>query len=390
MRRLIIIATLFLCSSGLQAQIDTKDLVRARDYINARLTYMMLTEFVKTKEAVPKQWDSVAGVLKGNTVENVLRYEDLFNTLSSGFSLTLLKLSEPISKLDIQKYDSASPELASQTLVDDALLVFEQAYKQYYPSKQDIALLVDDVKRLLPLRVEKPVIEDTQTVATEAPAVIKEAGFFSLEYFNVWTLAALLLALAATGLSAIAFTTTHQQRGRRGYKTRDTFETAYPPVTERTFLQYQEDVDKKIAAIKGELSAINKPVEANTPATPAREQPLPVPPAVQEPGDRPDIFYMSSPSNNYFPLTAKSLSKENTLYRFLVSGNKQEAEFEVINDGAPIAQAVYLASHYFEPACNAENAPAGVVNRIVTTKKGKASYDGQKWIITVKAEIRYE
>jgi hypothetical protein len=103
-----------------------------------------------------------------------------------------------------------------------------------------------------------------------------------------------------------------------------------------------------------------------------------------------DVFYMGGPVNNYFPITAKSSSKDNTVYRFQVSANRQEASFELHTAGAPVMEIVRSAQSYIKPACDEENNPGPNVKNIVTVRPGMAILEGDKWIINNKALIRYE
>ena len=107
-------------------------------------------------------------------------------------------------------------------------------------------------------------------------------------------------------------------------------------------------------------------------------------------GEGADVFYMAGPVNNYFPNSAKSFTKDNTVYRFKVSSNRQDAEFELHTSGAPINEIVQLAESYIKAACDEENLPSYPVKNIVTKKAGVAILDGDKWIIKSKALIRYE
>jgi hypothetical protein len=106
--------------------------------------------------------------------------------------------------------------------------------------------------------------------------------------------------------------------------------------------------------------------------------------------DGSDVFYMAGPVNNYFPNSAKSFTKDNTVYRFKLSANRQDAEFELHTSGAPINEIVQLAESYIKAACDEENLPSYPVKNIITKKAGQAILDGDKWIIKSKALIRYE
>lgn len=103
-----------------------------------------------------------------------------------------------------------------------------------------------------------------------------------------------------------------------------------------------------------------------------------------------EIFYMTFPVGNYFPISAKSDTRENTIYKFRVRPNKTEAEFEVHTAGAPIQDLIGMVQTYIKPACDEENMPSQQVKTIVTSMPGLATLEGDKWIIKKKALIRYE
>lgn len=145
---------------------------------------------------------------------------------------------------------------------------------------------------------------------------------------------------------------------------------------------------------KGGGSAAGAPMaqSASAPGMPNREKNKLKGVEVEKgkPVDGADVFYMAGPVNNYFPNSAKSFTKDNTVYRFKVSPNRQDAEFELHTSGAPINEIVQLAESYIKAACDEENLPTYPVKNIITKKAGQAILDGDKWIIKSKALIRYE
>ncbi len=147
----------------------------------------------------------------------------------------------------------------------------------------------------------------------------------------------------------------------------------------------------RVSQLEGKGAALGV-APASTPAMPMREKnKLKVVEAEKpKPVDGADVFYMAGPVNNYFPNSAKSLTKDNTVYRFKVSANRQDAEFELHTSGAPINEIVQLAESYIKAACDEENLPNYPVKNIITKKAGQAVLDGDKWIIKSKALIRYE
>lgn len=103
-----------------------------------------------------------------------------------------------------------------------------------------------------------------------------------------------------------------------------------------------------------------------------------------------ETFYMTFPVGNYFPITAKSDTRDNTIYKFRVRPNKTEADFEVHTAGAPLQELIGMVQTYIKPACDEENMPSQQIRTIVTSLPGLAVLEGDKWIIKKKALIRYE
>jgi hypothetical protein len=136
--------------------------------------------------------------------------------------------------------------------------------------------------------------------------------------------------------------------------------------------------------IQEECSALRSNMEK-------QEQPAPkiVPsaPAEESPGD---TFYMTGPTNNYFPSSARSNRRENTVYKFILQPGGNEARFELHTTGASISEIIKVIESYIKPACDEENLPSSGIRNIVTRKQGIAILDNEKWIIKDKAVIRYE
>jgi len=103
-----------------------------------------------------------------------------------------------------------------------------------------------------------------------------------------------------------------------------------------------------------------------------------------------NTFYMTGPTNNYFPSSAKSSRRENTVYKFTLQPGGNEARFELHTTGASISEIIKVIESYIKPACDEENLPSSNIRNIVTRKQGVAILDNEKWIIKDKAVIRYE
>ncbi|OMP81019.1 hypothetical protein [[Flexibacter] sp. ATCC 35208] len=101
-------------------------------------------------------------------------------------------------------------------------------------------------------------------------------------------------------------------------------------------------------------------------------------------------FYMTGPTGNSFPSSARSNHRENTVYKFYLQPGGTEARFELHTTGASINDIIKVIESYIKPACDEENLPMPGTRNIVTRKQGVAFLENDKWIIKAKAVIRYE
>jgi hypothetical protein len=101
-------------------------------------------------------------------------------------------------------------------------------------------------------------------------------------------------------------------------------------------------------------------------------------------------FYMTGPTSNYFPSSARSDNRENTVYKFTLQPGGNEAWFELHTTGASINEIIKVIESYIKPACDEENLPFNGTRSIATVKQGVAILENEKWIIKNKAVIRYE
>jgi hypothetical protein len=107
-----------------------------------------------------------------------------------------------------------------------------------------------------------------------------------------------------------------------------------------------------------------------------------------------NLFYMAAPAGNYF-LNANKVEKKDagSLYKFIVSPNSSEAEFEIDLSGIDtenIKGLMMQRQDYIKPACDEENTPSANSTTIITKTKGRVLLQDGKWIIKEKALVRYE
>lgn len=136
-------------------------------------------------------------------------------------------------------------------------------------------------------------------------------------------------------------------------------------------------IQEECSAIRGDIEKLHQPAPKVVSATPAEASPG-------------GTFYMTGPTNNYFPSSARSNYRENTVYKFIMQPGGNEARFELHTTGASISEIIKVVESYIKPACDEENLPSSGTRNIVTRKQGIAILENEKWIIKDKAIIRYE
>ena len=225
--------------------------------------------------------------------------------------------------------------------------------------------------------------------------VVTDAGFFSFTHFNFWDLLAyiLFIALALYTWLVIKPKIDSNEDEIGSLKTR--FSTYIKANAQPGVNDVKKQVEMLVANhpkwgdAQEEINALVSRIET---LEAARQPVVPVQEAFikKEKRNIIEVFYMTFPVGNYFPISAKSDSRENTIYKFKVRPNKTEADFEVHTAGAPIQDLIGLAQTYIKPACDEENMPSQQTKNIVTSQAGLAVLEGDKWIIKKKALIRYE
>ena len=233
--------------------------------------------------------------------------------------------------------------------------------------------------------------------AQEKTAAATES-FFSLAYFNFWMglLYVLVLGLAAWGWWGLKASLERHRSEIEALKVRNSnlSVTSKRPTLDEMKKQVEMLVDNhpKWDDAQADLNALIIRLEKLESVRQAAEPQATTENPVKK--DRrpavPETFFMSYPVNDYFPITAKSDTRDNTVYRFHVRASKTEADFEVHTAGAPIGELIAMVQTYIKPACDEENMPTQGVRNIVTTQPGLATLEGDKWIIKKKALIRYE
>ena len=398
---------LFLLPVLSHAKLDQLKIGKARDYVTAKVTMLMLEEFVKTSPNSEANLQIVEHDLGELQIENPPNFQTLQKALAGKFDKTLLKLSEPINKTYTEGDIDLSAERFSSKMTDSAFYILNKSYP-------DLGSLLETHKTSTYneifnfLNVTSPVVKiDTlniQLIDSMVNASLNSKGFFSFSKFNFWTLLPLLLIVAFLIIRAVSNDLEVATAGdikelsdriekrkneiealRRKLegvdvgKDKDIKSKVEVIIADSLRINMiQRDIDRILEMLKNDGMDSNKGIVKQVKLSKSEDS------SVSE------IFYMGGPVNNYFPNSARSSNKENTVYKFTVRGNRQEANFEIHTSGAPVNEIASRNESYIKPACDEENLPKANVKNIVTQRPGYAILEGDKWTIKTKALIRYE
>ena len=106
-------------------------------------------------------------------------------------------------------------------------------------------------------------------------------------------------------------------------------------------------------------------------------------------------FYMATPNkeDGSFDISGQTdmFKPTQSLYKFTVDeSNKSKAIFVFDSDEIGISEAVNTPHRYLDGVCEIENARNPNAKKIVTTTPGTAEKRNDKWVVTIKAKIKYE
>ena len=381
------------------AQTSEDALAQARDYVSNQMVLALLQN-VKDSGKYKSAYDEISQPKK---VEEGLPADALQSIIKSTSDSILMAFAKSAAAIDITSFTGLKNEAAAKAIVGASFTTL----KKYYP---DQSSSIESKRKLWTTQVAAYFNKPSDDNNTES--------FVSTSVFYFSMLLLLTLLAATTYYLLQRFKRIEQKLAllKRSETSSSISKDVYydavnKPQTQkqevaklidsnRTIAEFQKAIETLQTKVSKLEAAQSKPamqpvVATIQPNTPIQLSKAPQPnmaapqPARQEPPAT-EVFYMGGPVSNYFPANVKSLSKENTVYKFTVKANKEEALFELHTAGAPIKEIVSLSESYIKPACDEENIPPATVRNIVTAKPGLALLEGDKWMIKNKALIRYE
>lgn len=401
MRNMVIVVLLGLPLFGVAQAVKWE---HARDYLSCKLALAAIAGKARTDSGIRGKLAQIEPALKGVTIAAPLNVVQLDGVLRD-FSMVRVYVSDPMSRIDVKYFAGLAPAVGVRRLMDTAFAVVARRY-----------VIDEGVKARLGAEVNDYLKQDTVVKRAVAGPVIAAGGQPNIQAnqpapvrrgFDFWVLLPILLLAGFAFIGWKRYEEIKEELRARKAELRSFNENYFTAVagSARPGGADRKDVERLIANsnVLAELNeAIGKlqlrvsqlegkgPVPSPAPVVKEKTRPKPSDGAARQENASADVFYMAGPVNNYFPNSAKSFTKDNTVYRFRLSANRQEAEYELHTSGAPIMEIVQLAESYIKAACDEENLPSYPVKNILTKKAGQAILEGDKWVIKSKALIRYE
>lgn len=393
-----------------QGQLDQNSVRNAKNYVNSKVSAFIIEIKALSEKSNVKNYEPIKPKLESVTIDKPMSYDELYKLLLPNFNRTLINFSGEFSKVDEKTLIAKTPEEGAKQLIESAYSILKKNYPTEFgelSSKRDklTSAVTDYFKNNVNVVETRDTIETSQTedipngrgeevVTNNQETFPQSSGFFT--GFNAWILISyLMLVFVLVYLLRFAASVNNRIENRKNEikNLRETidFTNGKSGTTglsasdiERKIKNSDKiaELENEIRSLKDKVSQMNTDSLSTNKSTQSR--------SVESQPVNNDVFYMSSPNNNYFPNTAKSSSKDNTVYVFYLTPSKSEAHYEVHTTGASALEIAKRRENYIKPACDEENMPTLSTKSIITKKRGLAKLDGDKWVILTKAVVRYE
>ena len=401
MRKIIILFSFIFFSINFStAQVCEKvDCDAIKNYVNIKI----IEESVKTDPNKSKLEDA----FKKNTIDNPFKYSELAIILNSNnFTQTKEKLGDIINSIIIPK-DLSKDEFASKVMELVASKLSDKQ-KENCNFKDLNGKLIEEINNYLSEKIiDSVVANDSNNIQNEnvgydnqlsdnANSESIKPSFFSFSNFNFFTLLGILLPLILFFILLMRINELHKKNDRRkedidkikspSFSNQNTNNRTQISLSEfENLLSNSRAFRDFHAAIENlqKQSSVNQQQPIVSVNQASNQAPIPS-------LNTSNIFYMKFPVENYFSDNYKSLTKENTIYKFYLKPNKSEAEYEIHTEGVKINEIISMVERTIKTGCDEDNNPSNNTKNIKTLNKGIVSLEGDKWVIKRKALIRYE
>lgn len=398
MRKKIIILISFILSSinFSTAQVCEKvDCNAIKDYV----TIKIIEESVKKDPNEKALKDS----FKKNAIETPLSYSEFSNVLSSNdFLQTKEKLGDILNSI-VMESDYSKEEFATK-LMENFASKLSDKQKKAFDFDNLKGKLILEINTYLDKKITNSNVENQTSVGQESSdvafqnldndqdAIVERPSFFSFSNFNFFILLCLIISISLFIVSLIKINSLNEKNERRKEQIRKLEPSPFSgqnnsyQISKTEFenllsnSQAFEQFRQAIENLQKQSSNYPQIVSSNQ-----SSNQTPNPSSFSS-----NIFFMKYPVENSFSNNHKSLTKENTIYKFSLKPNNTEADYEIHTEGVKIDEIISMVERTIKTGCDEDNNPSNNTRNIKTLSKGIVSLEGDKWVIKRKAIIRYE
>lgn len=410
MRKILITISIFISFLGKAEICDTIKCNDIKDYISARITQSYIEFHLKenpnSKSEISK-YKIFKKIFDNNSLKNPVKYDELNNTLTENqFKETASKITSKINSVNLSPSSNADKEIIADYILNSLLASLDLAAQDKI---KKIPNLINDLKEELKNDLSEKLkkVDSTANInsTTQKPEIIGiDKGNAEEETLEISNTLLLVLVFISLVLNFVFFFVLNQRiknNEKSSSNQIEFYKKELEVITKKSigsstktemnrseFEKYLGNSEKfgdfytKLAALESNLLNLNS-------------EPTIVKSVSNETtnfsgSNNEEIFYMTKPVGNTFPVSSKSTSYNDTVYKFYISSNKNQAEYEVHTLGAPVKEIIKRSESYLIPGCDEENSSSESTQRIVTKIKGQVQLEDDKWIIKSKALIRYE
>jgi hypothetical protein len=387
------------------AQVSQETINKSKNYINYKLTNYCIDKYVSSKDGAESKpvYDSIKANLLSKNLEDTFNYKSLSTQISNKFAKVKTKLSGKIDSLDFAELTTMKNEDIANIIVGKTLGIYDIQYGKKFPLKKDSfkimlekELLEFFNKNILKVEPKKNRTSElnknlNDTSSKNPVGEFDQNSFFTFSSFTLWNLLSLLFLVCSLifMLSRISNLNDRIEKMKGDSRRMDVanINSNNNNLTHIADMDMINDLKKSILELNQKVDLIESKKDSSMiNETQGNKKSLD---EVQQKNNN-NVFYMMKPVDNYFPNSSKSFNKSNTVYKFTVSKNQTEAQYEIHVDQTTANDIAKRNEQYLKPACIEENMPNNEVKNIITLHKGLVSLEGDKWIIKTKAIIKYE
>ncbi len=302
-------------------------------------------------------------------------------------------LQQQIRNISLQPLNVASEDDYEQLQQTKALLIQEIQQYLSIESSEAASAAVEDESLPPPTTAETDVTATSDSpdlwVPTEAT---DKFSFLDERWFQ---LIPLILSLLSIGLSLYIFSLLRKQDARIDRHTKRIEELTARQLQKSTPYVTREEVAQlknRVKEAEAQVASLRKqlPKKKETDSQPRFGLNTPPAPVTKS-------YYLSTPnSDGTFPAGSMSAQfrPSASIYHFevLEQNGENTATFTVANNADAMKDALSSPGSYLEPVCESENSYFAGAQRIVNVEPGKATQQGDQWVVFTedKALIRYE